>query len=297
VYRTYEAARDRLVAVKLFRLDLAPEQAELFARELIRLVEIGLAHPAIVQPLAGGIEGCAPYLALEYVAAESLETALRHDAPAKAETVATLVRGLGGALDEAASRGVFHGALHPRDVYVAPDRVRATGFGLVQALERVGVPPPVRRPYTAPERIEGRAWGPPADVFSLAALAFELLTGRRLPGPGPAAGDLSGAHPEVSGNDGLRQVLAAALAEASEARYPTGEAFADAFDAAVTAARFVPPKPAAVVVSMAAERAVARRAVGSPCAARPKSGRIFSCSHGGGDEDGARGTFAAGWSL
>ena len=83
-----------------------------------------------------------------------------------------------------AAAGVGHGALHPRDIFVTPDEARASGFGVVDALERVGIRAPVRRPYSAPERIAGGDWGTPADVFSLGAIAFELLTGRRPSGPG-----------------------------------------------------------------------------------------------------------------
>lgn len=257
VYRTYEPARDRLVAVKVFRLDLTPEQVETFARHLARLVERGLNHRAIVPLLAAGTEGAVPYLALEYVAAESLETALRHYAPATPEFVAASVRALGGAIDHAAAREAPHGALHPRDIFVAPDEVRATGFGVVPLLEGLGIAAPVRRPYTAPERVEGRTWGLAADVFSLAALAVELLTARRITGPGVAP-DLSGARPEVAANEALQQVLAAALAEAPEARYPTGEAFGAAFETALTSGRFQAPRPSGVVVAMRSERTRAR---------------------------------------
>ena len=84
--------------------------------------------------------------------------------------------------------GVGHGALHPRDIFITPDEARASGFGVVEALERVGLRAPVRRPYSAPERIAGAAWSTPADVFSLGAIAFELLTGRRPSGTGRSSG-------------------------------------------------------------------------------------------------------------
>ena len=56
----------------------------------------------------------------------------------------------------------------------------------------MGVRAPVRRPYSAPERIAGGEWGTPADVFSLAAIAYELLTGRRPSGTGEQIGELTG---------------------------------------------------------------------------------------------------------
>src|SRR6188474_3169373 len=82
VFRTYEPTRDRLVAVKVFRLDITPEQAQSLADELVKPSEAGLFHPSIVEPIAAGVEGTSAYRADEYVAAESLDAAMRHYAPA-----------------------------------------------------------------------------------------------------------------------------------------------------------------------------------------------------------------------
>src|SRR6187549_4250766 len=87
VFRTYEPERDRLVAVKAFRLDITPEQAQALADELTRSAEAGLFHPSIVEPIAAGVEGTVAYCAEEYVAAESLDVAMRHYAPAPIDTV------------------------------------------------------------------------------------------------------------------------------------------------------------------------------------------------------------------
>ena len=98
------------------------------------------------------------YCAEEYVAAESLDVAMRHYAPAPIATVLPFITQLAGAIDFARAAGVGHGALHPRDIFVTPEEARATGFGVVEALERVGLRAPVRRPYSPPERIAGQPW-------------------------------------------------------------------------------------------------------------------------------------------
>jgi serine/threonine protein kinase len=227
VFRTYEPTRDRLVAVKVFRLDVTPEQARALADELARAADAGLFHPSIVEPLGAGIEGTVAYRAEEYVAAESLDVALRHYAPATMDKVLPFITQLASALDFARAAGVGHGALHPRDIFVTPDEARATGFGVVDALDRMGLRAPVRRPYSPPERIAGHAWGSPADVFSLAVIAFELLTGRRPSGLGDDMGSLSGATLGEPA-DRVRAVLARAMHENPSERYATAQAFSAA---------------------------------------------------------------------
>ena len=226
VFRTYEPERDRLVAVKVFRLDITPEQARALADELSRAAEAGLFHPSIVEPIAAGVEGSVAYNAEEYVAAESLDVAMRHYAPAQPATVLPFITQLAGAIDFARAAGVGHGALHPRDIFVTPEEARATGFGVVEALERVGLRAPVRRPYSPPERIAGGTWSTETDVFSLAAITYELLTGRRPAGLGREIGPL----PEA---EHVHEVLARAMDENPSRRYPTALAFASALEAAV----------------------------------------------------------------
>ena len=254
VFRTYEPTRDRLVAVKVFRLDVIPEQARALADELARAADAGLFHPSIVEPLAAGLEGTVAYRAEEYVAAESLDVAMRHYAPATVDKMLPFITQLASALDFARAAGVGHGALHPRDIFVTPDEARATGFGVVDALERLGLRAPVRRPYSPPERIAGQPWGTPADVFSLGVIAFELLTGRRPSGLGAEMGPLTGAALGEREGD-VRAVLARAMHADPGARYATAQAFSaalsEAADVAETpvslAPRSIPPpvKPSA----------------------------------------------------
>ena len=228
VFRTYEPSRDRLVAVKAFRLDIVPEQAHALAAGLSRATEASLFHPSIVEPIESGVEGTVAYRAEEYVAAESLDVAMRHYAPAPIEKVLPFMTQLAGAIDFARAAGIGHGGLHPRDIFVTPDEARATGFGVVDALEQVGIRAPIRRPYSAPERIDGRAWSTQADVFSLAAITFELLTGRRPSGTGAQIGALAeGEHAA-----GLHTVLARAMQEYPAERYASALAFVSALEAA-----------------------------------------------------------------
>jgi hypothetical protein len=235
------------VAVKVFRLDITPEQARALADELGRAVDASLFHPAIVEPVAAGIEGTVAYRAEEYVAAESLDVAMRHYAPATVEKVLPFITQLASGIDFARAAGVGHGALHPRDIFITPDEARATGFGVVDALDRMKLRAPVRRPYSPPERIAGRPWGTTADVFSLGVIAFELLTGRRPSGLGDEMGSLSGA-PLGEHASAVRVVLARAMQENPYERYATAEAFS----AAVAQAASVPETTVSLVTRIVA---------------------------------------------
>jgi serine/threonine-protein kinase len=231
VYRAYQPEVDRLVAVKVFRLDIPSERVHRLVAELEALLAADLTHPAVAAPLAAGITGNSAYLAQDFVAAESLDVVIKEYGPAPPADAMRVAAQLGGALDFAAAVNVLHGALHPRDVLVSPDDTRLTGLGITQGLERLGLPGPVRQPYTAPERVAGAAWDRRADIFSLAALVFELLCGKRITGAGPAAvdgiTDVAGADPVA-----LRRVFVRALAVEPSERFDTALAFADALKSA-----------------------------------------------------------------
>src|SRR5688500_551784 len=143
---------------------------------------------------------------------------MKHYAPAPITTVLPFITQLAGAIDFARVAGIGHGALHPRDVFVTPDEARATGFGVVEALERVGLRAPVRRPYSAPERIAEGTWGAEADVFSLAAIAYELLTARRPAGTGSQIGGTNGS-PGGDLDSRIEAVLVRAMDDHPAARF------------------------------------------------------------------------------
>lgn len=178
-------------------------------------------------PIAAGLEDAAVYLVTEYVTAECLDALRRRRLRPTPDQVCAVLGTLADAVDYARARGVGHGALHPRDIFVGPDRACATGFGVVQAIERAGGRVPARRPYAAPERLSGAAWSTPADIYSLAVVAHEWLTGKR-PGGAPGRDRAAGA---------LDDVLARALAENPDDRYRTAKSFYAALEAALPGGR------------------------------------------------------------
>jgi eukaryotic-like serine/threonine-protein kinase len=167
-------------------------------------------HPAITAALAAGVEGTSAYFAQDYANGDALDASLRQHGPPPLESVIVTLSRLAEALDRAAGEGIHHGALHPRDLLVSGGgEVRLIDLGVAQALQRAGLRTPLRRPYSAPERVEGRAWGGPADIFALGAIVFEMVTGKRIAGPGAPVVSADG----VSGldSDALADVLGRAL--------------------------------------------------------------------------------------
>jgi serine/threonine-protein kinase len=259
VFRAYDAERERLVAVKLFKLDLPPERVHQLVTALEGLIVAELSHPMIAAPVAAGISEVSAYFAQELVTAESLDAALREYGPAPAADAVRVAAQLASALDFAAVVDVTHGSLHPRDVLISADAARLTGVGIARALEQVGIAPPVRRPYSAPERVSGASWDRRADVFSLAALVHELLWGRRIAGTGGHAAD---ALTEIQGGRlaALRDVFARALAEDPNDRFGTALEFAEALKSAFPDVTLASPAASVGSAAVVSAAAPARRA-------------------------------------
>jgi serine/threonine-protein kinase len=201
-----------------------------------------VSHPSIAAPIAAGVEDGIAWFAQAYVPAESLDSALRQYGPPPIADALTIITQLAGALDFAAAAGVIHGALHPRDVLVAPGETHLVDLGVAAALESIGVRAPARRPYSAPERAAGRPLSREADIFALGAIAFELLAGQPVTGTGDEA---ITALPEIEGanREALLETFSFALALAPDERYASGLAFAAPLKKALGDALLRPAQP------------------------------------------------------
>ena len=209
---------------------MLPEVTTELRRELQRVAGTRIDHAAAVAIFDSGIENGRPFVVADYVAGESLDIARRHRAPASLEDAVHILGDIAGAIDAAWAAGLGHGALHPRDIFIVPSTgpARVTGFGIAPALERVGLNAPIRRPYTAPERVAHRAWDVRADVYTLAAIAQELLGSRRS-GADEQDAPLSAVAPER--REEVREVLGRALAADPVERFGSAMAFVHALAA------------------------------------------------------------------
>jgi len=274
VFRCYDPETDRVVAVKAFPLDITPEQASELAAAFAHLATLNLAHPSIIAPLGAGAEGSTAFLVQEYFVAESVDVALRQYGPAPIPDALRLVGQLAGAIDFAAVTGVRHGSLHPRDILVAPHEVRLTGLGVAQSVEQIGFRVAPRRPYSARERVEGQPWTTAADVFALAAVAFELLTGKRpstSAEPFPPDTTVDGAADCAA----LGEAFARAFSVRAEDRFPTALSFAAALRHALTGEPLDLPATGVQHPHVARRRERGVRAASLPLAPKPETGPVL----------------------
>jgi serine/threonine protein kinase len=188
VFRARDAARDRLVAVKVLRPEHCAARAvrKRFVAEA--RAAAALDHPNIIKVYAAGLAGGEPYFVMELIEGYSLEEVVRHG-PADPLGAAAWLAPVAEAIHYAHSRGVIHRDLKPANVMIdATGRPRVMDFGMAKVLRGgggagvsstqqgtiLGTPS-----YMPPEQAGGgAAAGPCSDVYSLGAVLYALLTGR-----------------------------------------------------------------------------------------------------------------------
>src|SRR5438034_1948431 len=113
-----------------------------------------------------------------------------------------------------------------------PTETRLTGLGVARALERAGVSIPVRDGYSAPERVKGFAWDRRADIFTLAVLLHELLSGRRMTAQ---AADMTLTENSDLDVSVLRTAFVRAMAERPDDRFGSALEFVETIGSAFVA--------------------------------------------------------------
>jgi len=251
VYRAQHPERG-LAAVKILRSRMA--QDPIAVKRFLREAEFGarVKHPYIVQTYEFGEADGLYYLALEWAAGEPLATFLTASGPLSVELVATIIGQLGQALTAAHSAGIIHRDLKPANIMFDPggQTARLLDFGIArdadddpaQRLTRAGFFVGTLQ-YVAPEALSGELVSEQADVYSLATIAYHLLTGQ-LPYPGKNPRELfqqllskppiplSQASKTLKFSAGLEAVVMRGLDRDLAKRFKTVQAFADEFCAA-----------------------------------------------------------------
>jgi serine/threonine protein kinase len=254
VYRAEHATLGRKVAIKF--LDPRLSEDEDYRKRFLRESRLAAAlyHPNIVPIYDAGEADQVPYITMHFVQGVDLSDLLKRDGPLTTERTLAIMTQVAGALDAAHDRGLVHRDVKPANILIASGEgvepeghVYLTDFGLAKragtASGLTGMDQMLGTiDYVAPEQIEGNDPDARGDVYGLACVLFEMLTGT------PPFGDQKGgmakmwAHvnaeppsvlqrrPEVP--PALDEVIRQAMAKAPDAR-PTAAAFRVAVLAAV----------------------------------------------------------------
>ncbi len=181
VYRAYHAQLERTGAVKVLQgLGGDLDSTARFRREAQAIAR--MRHPNVLNVFDFGEFEGTPYMIVEYVEGGSLSPRVKNG-PLDRDAAIAFLRGIGDALDYAHKHGIVHRDVKPANVLLGPDdNPILADFGLAKLMESssiksltgvtTGTPA-----YMAPEQVTGSQVGPAADRYSLAVMAYEMLTG------------------------------------------------------------------------------------------------------------------------
>jgi len=185
VYKARQKKANRIVALKMILSGQLAGEEEVKRFYTEAEAAANLDHPCIVPIYDVGDVAGQHYFSMGFVAGKSLKDRVK-DGPLPPREAAELLKMIADAVAYAHENGVIHRDLKPANVLLdQDDRPRITDFGLAKQLEAdsdltatgqiMGTPS-----YMPPEQAAGKTdqVGPAADVYSLGAVLYELLTGR-----------------------------------------------------------------------------------------------------------------------
>ena len=185
VYKANDPTVGRIVAIKTVRLDVSGAQREELVSRLKQEAQAAgrLEHPAIVTVYdAGEAEGVF-YIAMQYVEGRALSAYLAERTLLAVAQIVAIVEECCDGLHYAHEQGIIHRDLKPGNIVLNPEGrpkildfgiAKITDSGTTQAGVILGTPN-----YMSPEQAAGRRVDRRADIFSLGAILYELLTGER----------------------------------------------------------------------------------------------------------------------
>ena len=187
VYKGLDPVLDRLIALKIIKLNFALSPAEIseFKERLIGEAKVGdkFSHPNIVTIYDVGEEGGLHYIAMEYLSGYTLEDFIKKKGELNYRIVAKIIMQTCDALSHAHHHGIVHRDIKPANIMLLEDfHVKVMDFGiarleagsLTQSNITLGTPY-----YFSPEQLEGKPTDKRSDIFSLGVVIYELLTGRK----------------------------------------------------------------------------------------------------------------------
>ncbi len=249
------------VALKVLREKLRLDRTAV--ARFVREAQYGarVQHPNVVRTIEiGESERGLHFLAIEWASGQLLERYARQHAPLPPEEVSTIITQIGAAVHAAHQANIVHRDLKPENVMYDPEthQVKLLDFGIATDTQ-TGADERLTRAgffvgslmYVAPEALSGELVTPAADQYSLATIAYYLLT-RCLPYTAKAPREmftqlltlppipLNSAKERLRFNSTLESVVMRALSKQPASRFPDVMAFTKSFQDAVTGTTAAP---------------------------------------------------------
>jgi hypothetical protein len=185
-HRAHLADAARFVAVKVLKLDYhnRPEALAALEREFHQAQS--LSHPNVVSVFDLDRDGDTYFVVMELLEGELLASVMsRLRAPMQREHALAIISSVGAALAHAHRRDMVHADLKPRNIMItSTGEVRVLDFGFARhrpldlhSAPTFDVAPASAPAYASVERVNGSEPHPSDDVYSLACIAYELLSG------------------------------------------------------------------------------------------------------------------------
>ena len=183
VYKGYEPALNRYVAIKVLAESLAHDESvkERFLREARSMA--ALNDPHIIQIYFIGEDAGQTFFVMEFVEGESLGSLLKREGKLAPEQAARVIFQTAQGLATAHDKGVIHRDIKPGNILISPDgECKVSDFGASfhdsysqETTQLSGVGSPA---YMSPEQIRLEPLNLQTDIYSLGVVLYKLLTGR-----------------------------------------------------------------------------------------------------------------------